>query len=198
MISGSFIACLVLVTQVTAFFNPLQHLGAQSPYFSAPAQYGVSADLPSGCTVDQAAYLLRHGSRYPSNGAYNGWVSLYNKLRNATFTAKGPLEFLPTWSPPLDDPAQQVEMLSGTGTLEAFQLGVQLKFLKLTKPGTQLTVWAASQQRCVDTAQWFLQGYNSAGHYDVPALGRIITMADSVNYTYVSLSFNLDSHLIVT
>lgn len=99
---------------------------------------------------------------------------------------RGPLTFLPSWVPPLDDPTNQVEMLSGTGALEAFKLGVQLQRLGLTHSGTQFTVWAASQQRCVDTAQWFLQGYLSPGHYNVESLGKIVKMADSVNYTFAN------------
>jgi len=40
----------------------------------------ISNAVPEGCTVDQAAYVLRHGSRYPDQGAYNDWVTLYTKV----------------------------------------------------------------------------------------------------------------------
>jgi hypothetical protein len=43
-------------------FDPLQHSGPASPYFDAPSQDGISSDTPAGCVVDQAAYILRHGS----------------------------------------------------------------------------------------------------------------------------------------
>ena len=43
-------------------FNPLHHSGPASPYFDAPAQFGISSDTPAACKVEQAAYILRHGS----------------------------------------------------------------------------------------------------------------------------------------
>jgi acid phosphatase len=43
-------------------FNAIQHAGGESPWFPASEQYGISAVLPDGCTVDQAAYITRHGS----------------------------------------------------------------------------------------------------------------------------------------
>lgn len=47
---------------MSAEFNPLHHLGAASPYFDAPSQFGISSSTPARCSVDQAAYILRHGS----------------------------------------------------------------------------------------------------------------------------------------
>jgi hypothetical protein len=32
------------------------------------------------CLVDQVAYVVRHGSRYPDSGAYAQWVTLYQKV----------------------------------------------------------------------------------------------------------------------
>lgn len=43
--------------------NPLQYSGGNSPYFSGPNVNGVSSDVPEKCTVQQAAYVVRHGSR---------------------------------------------------------------------------------------------------------------------------------------
>jgi hypothetical protein len=45
-----------------------------------PNIHGISSDVPEGCTVEQAAYVVRHGSRYPDGGAYQEWVALYNKV----------------------------------------------------------------------------------------------------------------------
>lgn len=39
-----------------------------------------SNDTPDGCTVEQVAYVVRHGSRYPDTGAYNEWVALHTKV----------------------------------------------------------------------------------------------------------------------
>ena len=43
--------------------NPLQYSGGNSPYFAGPNVNGISNDVPEKCTVQQAAYIVRHGSR---------------------------------------------------------------------------------------------------------------------------------------
>ena len=45
-----------------AGFDPLKHAGPASSYFVAPSQSGLSYEDPHGCTVEQAAYIVRHGS----------------------------------------------------------------------------------------------------------------------------------------
>lgn len=43
---------------------------------------GISSAVPEGCQVDQAAYVSRHGSRYPDQGAHNGWLEMARRVRN--------------------------------------------------------------------------------------------------------------------
>jgi phosphopantothenoylcysteine synthetase/decarboxylase len=43
--------------------NPLQYSGANTPYFAGPNVNGVENTVPDKCTVQQAAYVVRHGSR---------------------------------------------------------------------------------------------------------------------------------------
>ncbi|KAF9464155.1 phosphoglycerate mutase-like protein [Collybia nuda] len=171
-------------------FDPLQHSGPASPYFDAPSREGISSNTPSGCTVDQAAYILRHGSRYPEPGSFQGWQTLFTKFQNATYTARGPLRFIPSWTPPIDDEPHQPLFLSSTGAKEAFELGVELRNLYgFTKGGDNFTVWAAAQQRVFDTASYFLRGYLSQGNYlNNPQLNRgsIISLPDSVNDTFAN------------
>ncbi|KAG6883739.1 hypothetical protein C0993_004158 [Termitomyces sp. T159_Od127] len=176
------------ITIVANSFNPLHHSGGSSPYFNAPSQDGIATSTPSNCKVDQAAYILRHGSRYPEPGSFTGWQALFAKFQNASYTATGPLAFIPSWVPPVDDIPHEPLFLSSTGAREAFSLGVDLrKRYALTRGGQNLTVWAASQQRCVDTASFFLRGYLSQGDYLTTPnenRGSIITLADSVNFTF--------------
>ncbi|KAG6872779.1 hypothetical protein C0995_006699 [Termitomyces sp. Mi166 len=171
-------------------FDPLQHSGASSPYFDAPSQDGIPTLIPSNCKIDQAAYILRHGSRYPEPGSFNGWQSLFAKFQNATYTSRGPLAFIPSWVPPVDDIPHEPLFLSSTGAREAFSLGVDLrKRYGLTRGGENITVWAASQQRCVDTASFFIRGYLSQGNYLTTPnenRGDIITLPDSVNFTFAN------------
>ncbi len=60
--------------------NPLQWLGANSPWFAGPNVNGIDSEVPENCYVEQAAYAVRHGSRYPDTGAYNGWVSMQQRV----------------------------------------------------------------------------------------------------------------------
>ncbi|KAJ7827498.1 phosphoglycerate mutase-like protein [Mycena olivaceomarginata] len=169
-------------------FNPLQHSGPASPYFDAPSQDGIPSDTPTGCNVDQAAYIVRHGARYPEPGSFTGWQNLFVKFQNNSYTAKGPLAFIPSWVPPVDDIPHEPLFLSATGALEALTLGVDLrKRYQFTKGGENITVWSAAQQRVLDTATFFTCGYLSQGNYlTAPSSNRgtIISLADSVNFTF--------------
>jgi hypothetical protein len=60
--------------------NPLQWLGANSPWFAGPNVNGIDPEVPENCYVEQAAYAVRHGSRYPDTGAYNGWVAMQQRV----------------------------------------------------------------------------------------------------------------------
>jgi len=40
----------------------------------------VDNSVPDGCTVEQVAYVVRHGSRFPDTGAYGQWTTLYAKV----------------------------------------------------------------------------------------------------------------------
>lgn len=60
--------------------DPLKWLGANGPWYAGPDVNGISSEVPDNCYVDQAAYILRHGSRYPDTGAYAGWVSMQERV----------------------------------------------------------------------------------------------------------------------
>lgn len=51
-----------VVSKLTSAFNPLHHSGPASPYFDASPEDEISEGTPRGCVVDQAAYIVRHGS----------------------------------------------------------------------------------------------------------------------------------------
>jgi acid phosphatase len=71
---------LTIAASAEAQINPLEHLGGNSPFFRGPNVFDISPDAPEGCSVDQAAFSSRHGSRYPDPGAYNGWLDLSAKV----------------------------------------------------------------------------------------------------------------------
>jgi len=74
------VATLLATAAVAEQFDALHHLGGQGPWFPAPNPNNISPDPPAGCSVDTAAFLSRHGARYPDPGAYSGWQSLYYKV----------------------------------------------------------------------------------------------------------------------
>ncbi|KAJ7217227.1 phosphoglycerate mutase-like protein [Mycena pura] len=189
-LSRGLLAAVSLPAVLCSSFNPLHHSGGSSPYFDAPSQDGISIDTPAGCVVDQAAYILRHGSRYPEPGSFTGWQQLFAKFQNSTYTAKGPLAFIPSWVPPVDDIPHEPLFLSSTGALEAFALGVDLrKRYQLTKGGDNITIWSAGQQRVVDTSTYFARGYLSQGNYLTETSANratIIALPDSVNFTFAN------------
>lgn len=122
---------------------PLEWLGANSPWFPGPNVNKISSDVPDECTIDQAAYVSRHGSRYPDSGAYAEWKEMESrvslKFRGAMhsltkfkfavnkYTARGALSFLPNWHPVLTRPDIQIAQQSPTGYKEAMDMGYQLR-----------------------------------------------------------------------
>lgn len=58
--------------------SPLTWLGANGPNV-----HGILAEVPDGCRVDQAAYVSRHGSRYPDKGAYGEWTEMESRVSRA-------------------------------------------------------------------------------------------------------------------
>ncbi|KAJ9259854.1 hypothetical protein DTO195F2_4731 [Paecilomyces variotii] len=102
----------------TVAFDVLHHLGGNSPWFASPNVNNVSPQVPDGCTVDQAVYIVRHGSRYPDPSAYQQWLALYDKIQSSQYNASGALAFLPDWTPVLRHPDQELSQVSITGYKE--------------------------------------------------------------------------------
>ncbi|KZL66367.1 histidine acid phosphatase [Colletotrichum tofieldiae] len=141
--------------------HPLEHVGANGPWFAGPNVNGISSDIPDNCYVDQAAYVLRHGSRYPDPGAYNGWVSMQERFQAGNYTASGSLSFLPKWQTVLTNPSSQISNLSPTGYKEAHDLGYTLRtrYPDLYTEGEDFMVWANNYSRVLQTAKLFVRGF---------------------------------------
>ena len=60
--------------------SPLTWIGANGPWSAGPNVHGISADVPENCYIDQAAYVTRHGSRYPDTGAYEEWKEMESRV----------------------------------------------------------------------------------------------------------------------
>ncbi|CAG8374152.1 unnamed protein product [Penicillium salamii] len=169
--------------------NPLIYAGGNTPYFAGPNVNGIDSEVPAKCTVKQAAYFVRHGSRYvcfqsratdqfnlknvrfPDTGSYNSWVALHDKIQAAAqedgFDARGSLKFITEWKPVLTNPSLQLAQESMTGWKEASDLGYQLRsrYPDFYQDGTPFYVWAnqykspINESRVVQTARAFINGY---------------------------------------
>ncbi|CAL1716254.1 unnamed protein product [Somion occarium] len=134
------------------------HLGNLSPYHKAPLQSGLKADLPADCKVEQVVLMHRHGSRFPLSNELPFITNLVSKLSNnsaAIQKAKLPdnLAFLKEgYTTTLG-----VNDLTAPGRAQLFQHGVALRLKYPQFEGT--TVLAGLQDRVIESAQWFAQGY---------------------------------------
>ncbi|KAK7954041.1 histidine acid phosphatase [Apiospora saccharicola] len=155
--------------------EPLKWLGANGPWFAGENVNGISTDIPDNCYVDQAAYVSRHGSRFPDQGAYNGWVSLQQKLSAGGYTASGSLSFMPSWKTVLTNPSKQIAMESPTGIKEAQDMGYQLRtrYPSLYKDGDNFMVWANNYTRVLQTAHMFIRGFLG---WESDSLGSVVAV----------------------
>ncbi|SPN96560.1 related to PHO12 - secreted acid phosphatase [Cephalotrichum gorgonifer] len=155
--------------------SPLTWLGANGPWAAGPNVHGISTDVPDNCYVDQAAYVSRHGSRYPDKGAYGEWVEMESRFSAGGYTAEGALSFLPNWRPVLTNPDIQIAMVSPTGHKEAADMGYQLRtrYPQLYNDGDEFTIWANNYTRVLQTANSFMNGFLGAS---APTLGNIIAV----------------------
>ncbi|KAF2154966.1 multiple inositol polyphosphate phosphatase [Myriangium duriaei CBS 260.36] len=152
---------LVCASAVIASFNVLEHLGGNSPWHPDPNVNHISADVPSECKVDQAVYVVRHGSRYPDQSAYQGWLAFQTKLQSANYTAHGDLSFIHDWKPVLDHPAQEIAQVSPGGYKELYALGGELRtrYPGFYQYGSPYLLWANDYPRVIDSARLFARGY---------------------------------------
>ncbi|KAL1898295.1 hypothetical protein Cpir12675_002002 [Ceratocystis pirilliformis] len=165
----------------TSAKEPLKHAGANGPYFAGPNVNKISSSVPDNCKVDRAAYVSRHGSRFPDTGAYNGWVSMYERFQAAQFTATGSLSFLKDWEPVLTNPSAQIAMESPTGWKEAYDMGYMLRtrYPDLYTDGDSFYTWANNYTRVIQTARNFARGFLGPRAEE---LGKIVSVT-SKGYT---------------
>ncbi|KAL4266695.1 Histidine phosphatase superfamily protein [Pleurotus pulmonarius] len=133
-------------------------LGNLSPYHKAPVPTGVKEVLPADCKVDQVMLTGRHGSRYPLASELVFITNMTAKLSsNAQAISRSrlpkELRFLKngyTSTLGHDD-------LTAIGRQELFDHGVnfRLRYQHLTADA----ILAGDQDRVIESAQWFGQGY---------------------------------------
>ena len=161
-------------------FHIQRHLSAISPYFTSNND-GFSPNLPRGCTVKKAVYIVRHGSIYANDYDYNETiVPFLDRLKNFThhtdFNYFKEFAFLTNWTSPIANPDEQVEQLTRSGALEAFNLGTKLAYRYphlLNKSKTHsFKIWTSKAARTWQSALMILQGLNG-GRYSKDQLVNV-------------------------
>lgn len=115
-------------------FDPLLHLPGISPYFDAIGA-GLDHHAPPGCEVTAASYLIRHAAIYANDHDYEDYIEPFLKKLNTTFSTSsgkkrtgwsGPLAFFDKWENPINDPDNQLEMITPDGIKSSKKVGKHL------------------------------------------------------------------------
>ncbi|EED80595.1 predicted protein [Postia placenta Mad-698-R] len=167
-------------------FSPLRYWGNLSPWFSVGGAFGLpdtSPQIPVGCELTQVHILQRHGARYPSDEGSNVLAgALQAVVVNGTgFTAKGPLEFLNTWTYKLG-----AEILTPFGRQQLYDLGVaaRVKYGELLNGFTSLPVFrTTSESRMVQSALNWAAGFFGVEVYESSYHQVIIIEEENYNNT---------------
>lgn len=156
-------------------FNLYEHLGNLSPFFkpdNTPA--GLLSGIPESCSVDRAFLIHRHGSRQPISSELPTIQNLSYYINNHTALFSSPKGQLPSEFSFLADgwtSAFTLNNLSASGRQQLFDHGVALR---LDYPSLYTdTVLAGDQDRVVESAQWFMDGYYGRYVQDVATLNTI-------------------------
>ncbi|KDQ18149.1 hypothetical protein BOTBODRAFT_29486 [Botryobasidium botryosum FD-172 SS1] len=160
------------------------HLGNLSPWRKAPVPEGISEDLPENCVVDQVMLMHRHGSRYPLVTELLFIQGLSSRLANASDIIQN-LSDLPdefqflkkSYSTKLghDD-------LTAPGRRQTFDAGVEFR-LQYPQLAAK-TILAGLQDRVVESAQWFQQGFFGRTYSNTSVLETI--PEDNVTISWIT------------
>ncbi|ORY59738.1 histidine phosphatase superfamily [Pseudomassariella vexata] len=142
-------------------FDLYKHLGNLSPYFvPTNTPESLKSGTPPGCTVEKAFLVHRHGSRNPLSDELGVIQNLSYYMNNHTDQFSQPRAKLPAafsffttgWNTTL-----KTNDLSAPGRQQLFDHGVALR---LAYPNLYTTsVLAGDQDRVIESAQWFMDGY---------------------------------------
>jgi len=151
---------LPYANSIAAIFRYWEHLGNLTPYWTPDnTPQNLLSGLPDTCSVDKAFVLVRHAARHPISGELPAIQTLSSYINDnaAVFsdpktTVPSEFNFLSGWRSTFI-----LNNLTAPGRLEAFTNGVNLK-LDYPQLSTN-TFLVGNQDRVVETAQWYIDGY---------------------------------------
>lgn len=145
-------------------YNVLKYTGNAGPY-SNRRGVGISRDPPSGCVVDQAIILMRHGARHASPGKADDFEESLSKLNAKKGKFTGDLAFYNSWVP-FDEPSsgwlgEESTIGPYNGLHEGYYSGMMYaeRYGDLVDLEGMTPVFASGALRVVDTARRFIEGF---------------------------------------
>lgn len=135
--------------------------GQYSPYFSVPTN--ISADIPLTCSVTFANVLSRHGARDPTASKTKSYNSTIQKIKKNVKNFPGKYAFLANYTYTLG-----ADQLTLFGEQEMINSGIKFykRYESLAKCNTPF-VRSSSEDRVVESAENFTQGFHSAKVADI-------------------------------
>ncbi len=157
-------------------FNLYEHLGHLSPFFVPPSAAGSPrSGAPPGCVASRAFLAHRHGSRHPHADELAAVRELagYVAGRSALF-ARPRAPVPPAWSFLRDEAHRQLgwndslrtDELTAPGRQQLFDHGVALRLLHPDLYDAGAGALAGDEDRVVESAGWFLDGYHGRRRTD--------------------------------
>ncbi|KAH9931261.1 histidine phosphatase superfamily [Fomitopsis serialis] len=149
--------------------------GQYSPYYPA----GEYVPAPTGCNVTQVNILHRHGARYPSHSDAPGYMAAVAKLLEANKYKVPELEFLKDYEYVLDE-----DHLLPLGAEQSWESGIEAyeRYTRLVRSASDIFVRASDQERVVDTAGNWTQGFADSSHGKVKPVVDLL-LSEKVNDT---------------
>ncbi|KAF7944556.1 uncharacterized protein EAE97_005189 [Botrytis byssoidea] len=147
--------------------------GQYSPYFSVPSE--ISAVVPDQCEISFAQILSRHGARDPTAGKTATYTALVERIQNTTTSYGADYKFIKDYKYTLG-----ADQLSVFGQQELINSGIKYynRYKALASSITPF-IRSSGQDRVVESAQNWTQGFNSA------------RLADSSSTANASYPFNI-------
>ena len=130
--------------------------GQYSPYYSVPSE--ISSTVPNGCQVTFVQVLSRHGARDPTASKTASYNATIQRIKSNVKSFSGAYAFLADYEYTLG-----ADQLTVFGERELINSGIKFydRYKRLTQKFTPF-FRASSEDRVVESAQNFTQGYHQA------------------------------------
>ncbi|KAI1453767.1 phosphoglycerate mutase-like protein [Annulohypoxylon moriforme] len=166
-------------------FDLYKHLGHRSPYFvPSNTPETLLSGTPPGCTVSKAFLVHRHGSRHPHAEELTIIESLSHYINNNSAIFSDPQSQLPdAWSFLAEgwNSTLGVDDLTASGRKQLFDHGVALR-LHYPDLYTETEVLAGDEDRVVESARWFMDGYYGRGSNTTATLSIVGENDDTISW----------------